>query len=212
MDILHDVTGDLTSEYITPSGARWRSALLGIARACACATGTPPGRRDGLRAPALHDHPIELARSPPTFAPPSMPAARLVEDGGRPTLCRRAGAVGARGADVEIRSVTRWRSLSTDASRACFFLGGTRRAAPHAETCTSPTGHQAAGRGHPARPDIEMTKADPPARALAHRTDSLTRCSTAARSSAASLGGRPRASIRVDRHVLMIDLDHFKAS
>lgn len=216
-DILHDVTGDLTSEEIYSILARRVARALSLSH-CSVVLARP-GDSTGIVAtafehPALHNHPIELQR---------YPELRAALDAGKPVLVKDVRVsplyIGARaswereGLNVEIRSVIALPFSLDQRQSGVFFLRRTRTEPPLTEEDVrfADTVITAAVAAIQRAQVIEMAKADNARlEALAH-TDSLTLVLNRR-----ALVGRLAAEVdRARRYqsmvtILMIDLDHFK--
>ena len=217
VDILHDVTGDLTSEEIYSILARRVARALSVSH-CSVVLARP-GDATGIVAtaferPALRDHPIELARYPELRAALDAGKPVLVEDVRVSPLYDDVREVWEReGLDVEIRSVVALPFSLDRRQSGVFFLRRTREEPPltpddvHFADMVIKSAVAAIQRAQV----IEMTKADNARlEALAH-TDSLTLVLNRR-----ALVGRLAAEVdRARRYestvtILMIDLDHFK--
>jgi two-component system cell cycle response regulator len=217
VDILHDVTGDLTSEEIYNILARRVARALSVSH-CSVILARP-GDATGIVAtafehPALHNHPIELARYPELRAALDAGSAVLVEDVRASPLYAGVRELWEReGLDVEIRSVIAL-PFSLDRRQAgVFFLRRTRTEPPLTaeDVHFADTVIKAAVAAIQRAQVIEMTKADNARlEALAH-TDPLTLVLNRR-----ALVNRLMAEVdRARRYesvvtILMIDLDHFK--
>ena len=217
VDILHDVTGDLTSEEIYSILARRVARALSVSH-CSVILARP-GDATGIVAtafehPALRNHPIELARYPELRAALDAGKPVLVEDVRVSPLYADVREVWEReGLDVEIRSVVALPFSLDRRQSGVFFLRRTHEEPP----LTAEDVHfadmviEAAVAAIQRAQVIEMTKADNARlEALAH-TDSLTLVLNRR-----ALVGRLAAEVdRARRYestvtILMIDLDHFK--
>ena len=217
VDILHDVTGDLTSEEIYSILARRVARALSVSH-CSVVLARP-GDATGIVAtafehPALRNRPIELERYPELRAALDAGKPVLVEDVRVSPLYAGAREVWEReGLDVEIRSVVALPFSLDRRQSGVFFLRRTRNEPPLApeDVHFADTVIKAAVAAIQRAQVIEMTKADNARlEALAH-TDSLTLVLNRR-----ALVGRLAAEVdRARRYestvtILMIDLDHFK--
>ena len=218
VDILHDVTGDLTSEEIYNILARRVARALSVSH-CSVILARP-GDATGIVAtafehPAIHDHPIELARYPELRAALDEGRAVLVEDVSVSPLYAGVRELWEReGLDVEIRSVIALPFALGQRQAGVFFLRRTRDEPPLTpeDVHFADTVIKAAVAAIQRAKVIEMTKADNARlEALAH-TDSLTlvlnRRALVTRLMAEVDRARRYQSVVT---VLMIDLDHFKS-
>ena len=217
VDILHDVTGDLTSEEIYSILARRVARALSVSH-CSVVLARP-GDPTGVVAtafehPALHNHPIDLERYPELRAALETGTPVLIEDVAKSPLYAGVREVWEReGLDVEIRSVIAL-PFSLDRRQAgVFFLRRTRTEPLLTEDDVhfADTVIKAAVAAIQRAQIIEMTKADNARlEALAH-TDSLTlvlnRRALVSRLVAEVDRARRYQSVVT---ILMIDLDHFK--
>jgi two-component system, cell cycle response regulator len=217
VDILHDVTGDLTSEEIYNILARRVARALSVSH-CSVILARP-GDATGIVAtayehPALHNHPIELARYPELRAALDAGSAVLVGDVRVSPLYAGVRELWEKeGLDVEIRSVIAL-PFSLDRRQAgVFFLRRTRSEPPLTaeDVHFADTVIKAAVAAIQRAQVIEMTKADNARlEALAH-TDPLTLVLNRR-----ALVNRLMAEVdRARRYesvvtILMVDLDHFK--
>lgn len=217
VDILHDVTGDLTSEEIYNILARRVARALSVSH-CSVILARP-GDATGIVAtafehPALHNHPIELARYPELRAALDAGSAVLVEDVWVSPLYAGVRELWEReGLDIEIRSVIAL-PFSLDRRQAgVFFLRRTRTEPPLTaeDVHFADTVIKAAVAAIQRAQVIEMTKADNARLEALALTDPLTLVLNRR-----ALVNRLMAEVdRARRYesvvtVLMIDLDHFK--
>jgi two-component system cell cycle response regulator len=218
VDILHDVTGDLTSEEIYSILARRVARALSVSH-CSVVL-AHPGDMSGVVATAYEDgtirnKPIDLSRYPELRAALDGGKAVLVEDVRTSALYATARAMWDReGIQVAIRSVIALPFALDRRQVGVFFLRRTRAEPPLTadDVHFADTVIKAAVAAIQRAQVIEMTKADNARlEALAH-TDALTM----------ALNRRAlmsRLAAEVDRArryesvvtILMIDLDHFKA-
>ena len=217
VDILHDVTGDLTSEEIYNILARRVARALSVSH-CSVILARP-GDATGIVAtafehPMLHNHPIELARYPELRAALDAGQAVLVEDVRTSPLYAGTRELWEReGLDVEIRSVIALPFALDRRQSGVFFLRRTRAEPP----LTAEDVHfadaviKAAVAAIQRAQVIEMTKADNARLEALALTDPLTLVLNRR-----ALVNRLMAEVdRARRYesvvtILMIDLDHFK--
>jgi two-component system cell cycle response regulator len=217
VDILHDVTGDLTSEEIYNILARRVARALSLSH-CSVILARP-GDATGIVAtafehPALHNHPIELSRYPELRAALDAGSAVLVEDVRVSPLYAGVRELWElEGLDVEIRSVIAL-PFSLDRRQAgVFFLRRTRAEPPLTaqDVDFADAVIKAAVAAIQRAQVIEMTKADNARLEALALTDPLTlvlnRRALVSRLMAEVDRARRYESVVT---ILMIDLDHFK--
>jgi two-component system, cell cycle response regulator len=217
VDILHDVTGDLTSEEIYNILARRVARALSVSH-CSVILARP-GDAHGIVAtafehPALHNHPIELARYPELRAALDAGSAVLVEDVRESQLYEGTRELWEReGLNVEIRSVIALPFTLDRRQAGVFFLRRMLSEPP----LTAEDVHfadaviKAAVAAIQRAQVIEMTKADNARLEALALTDPLTlvlnRRALVSRLMAEVDRARRYESVVT---ILMIDLDHFK--
>jgi two-component system cell cycle response regulator len=217
VDILHDVTGDLTADEIYNILARRVARALSVSH-CSVILARP-GDTTGIVAtafehPALRNHPIDLTRYPELRAALETGSAVLIEDVRVSPVFSAVRELWAReGIDVEIRSVIALPFTLDRRQAGVFFLRRTRHEPPLTpeDVHFADTVIKAAVAAIQRAQVIEMTKADNARlEALAH-TDALTlvlnRRALVTRLMAEVDRARRYQSVVT---VLMIDLDHFK--
>ena len=217
VDILHDVTGDLTSEEIYNILARRVARALSVSH-CSVILARP-GDATGIVAtafehPALHNHAIELARYPELRAALDAGQPVLVEDVRSSALYAGVRELWEReGLDVEIRSVIALPFTLDRRQSGVFFLRRTRDEPPLTaeDVHFADTVIKAAVAAIQRAQVIEMTKADNARLEALALTDPLTPVLNRR-----ALVNRLMAEVdRARRYesvvtILMIDLDHFK--
>jgi two-component system cell cycle response regulator len=217
VDILHDVTGDLTSEEIYSILARRVARALSVSH-CSVVL-AHPGDISGLVAtafenPAIRNQPIDLARYPELRAALESGSPVLVEDIRTSPLYTTTRAMWDReGLQVIIRSVIALPFALDRRQAGVFFLRRTRAEPPLTgeDVHFADTVIKAAVAAIQRAQVIEMTKADNARlEALAH-TDPLTMVLNR-RALVSRLSAEVERARRYDSVVtiLMIDLDHFK--
>jgi two-component system cell cycle response regulator len=217
VDILHDVTGDLTSEEIYSILARRVARALSVSHCSVILA--HPGDMSGLVATAfenaaIRNQPIDLARYPELRAALDSGTPVLVEDVRTSPLYASARAMWEReGIQVAIRSVIALPFALDRRQIGVFFLRRTRAEPPLTQDDVhfADTVIKAALAAIQRAQVIEMTKADNARlEALAH-TDPLTmvlnRRALVSRLTAEVDRARRYESVVT---ILMIDLDHFK--